>query len=159
MHSIVRFENQKGGPSPVACRSRGQQIPNVKVRLFMLVKNTVTGAQEHVPSNALMHSLIKMGLLELVTHDVGDPVKANNGAIIPTMEPPAVPQWSVAMVRTGSAQEEFPAIVFRVGTSVYERWCGEPQDAHQGFGRRVVPHTVIKEYAELYKQWAKGKKK
>jgi hypothetical protein len=159
MHSIVRFEIKKADRPRLLAAAGGNKSKNVKVRLFMLVKNTVTGAQEHVPSNALMHSLIKMGLLELVTHDVGDPVKANNGAIIPTMEPPAVPQWSVAMVRTGSAQEEFPAIVFRVGTSVYERWCGEPQDAHQGFGRRVVPHTVIKEYAELYKQWAKGKKK
>jgi hypothetical protein len=123
----------------------------------MLVKNKVTGAEEHVPSNALMHSLIKLGLLQLVQHDAGDPVQANNGAIIPHMGPPVLPEWHVRMVRV--SQEEFPAIVYTIGANVYERWAGEPQDAHKGFGLRVVPHNVVKEYTSLYREWAKGQKK
>jgi hypothetical protein len=123
----------------------------------MLVRNVATGVQEHAPNNETIRSLVKLGLLEILQHDTGEFVTTGNGALIPKGDPPAVPTWEVNMVRVvralreGTGESLFPAIVFRVGASVYERFCGEPEHAHQAFGKRTVPHSVLKEYATLYK--------
>jgi hypothetical protein len=125
----------------------------------MLVKNVHTGKTAHVPnSDTTIHSLIRLGLLEIVQHEAGDLIKTCNGSVMPQMAPAPTPKWDVSMVRAGSLPEAFPAIVFTVGTTNYERFAGEPEEAHTAFGKRMVPPAVLKAYAALYKQhYAKRK--
>jgi hypothetical protein len=120
-------------------------------RCFVKVRNTANGATEHVENNnPTILTLIKLGLLEIVSNEPGDLVQTPTGFTVRQMEPAAVPQWNVGTVRI--ADSTFPAITFTVGTTVYERFCGEPGEAHHGFGKRVVPPDVLKAYAKLYKQ-------
>jgi hypothetical protein len=118
-----------------------------------------TGEIKHFPNNDnTAHTLIKAGVLRLIETEPGDLVKMPNGIVIPKMEPPAEPKWSVAMVaQNGNSIERIPAIIFEVGSTIYERFCGEPKQVKTAWAKRVVPAEIVAQYTKLHKEHYRGR--
>jgi hypothetical protein len=121
------------------------------------VRNKLTGeTADHVRNNnETIHTLVKLGVLEVVddTPAPGEMVRAQNGALFPVSQPPATPRWYVGtFAGGGNDPQHIPCVVYEVGTTNYERFCGEPEDLRRGiaFGRRVVPADIVKEYEKAY---------
>jgi len=120
------------------------------------------GTTKHYANNdPTAHNLIKSGLLRLIETEPGDMVRMGNGQIIPKMQPPPEPKWSVALVgatvyqhqwaRDASEITRLPAIVFEVGSTVYERFTGDPKDIKDTWPKREVPKHIVEAYAKLHK--------
>jgi hypothetical protein len=118
-----------------------------------------TGEVKHFPNNdATAHTLIKAGVLRLIENEPGDLVRAQNGGVFPVSQPPVEPRWTVGLAAVGEGNH-VPAIVFEWGTTVYERFCGEPATVKQGvaFNKRAVPADIAKQYEQLHTEFYKGK--
>jgi|SRR5581483_9995884 len=114
------------------------------------------GKTKHYANNdPTAHSLIQSGLLRLIENEVGELVKGPNGGFFPKSAPAPEPRWSVQMVTGGADSQRFPAIVFEVGTTNYERFAGDPKEAAQGFGKREVPSDILKQYAKMHRDFYK----
>jgi hypothetical protein len=134
------------------------------------VRNKLTGeTADHVRNNnETIHTLIKLGVLEVVddTPAPGEWVRTQNGAVLPVSAPPPVPRWYVGTFRGNYRVDQFddqgvpatmPAIFFEIGSTNKEMYAGEPEYAAQGFGKRTVPAEILKEYARAHKQFWKDK--
>ena len=127
----------------------------------MQVCNKLTGVVTHVKNNdAGINALIKLGILEVVAHDPGDLVRAQNGGVFPVMDPPATPQFVCGRVTINQRIDQFdqqgapatlPAIIFTFGSREYQAYTGDPKDAQQFFAGRHIPEDVFKQYAKAYK--------
>jgi hypothetical protein len=126
------------------------------------------GTIKHFANNDnTAHTLIRAGALRLVENEPGDMVKMPNGQVIPKMGPPPEPKWTVALVGATVYQHRFasdaaeitrvPAIVFEVGSTVYERYTGEPKDIKDAWPKRYVPERIAEQYAKLHKEFYRGK--
>lgn len=125
----------------------------------MQVRNKLNGNITSAPTNDnAIRAMIRLGILEVVGTDPGDMVRTSNGAVLPAMQPAPEPRWSVQMTTSGTETARFPAIVFEVGTTNYERFAGLPEDAQHGFGKRTVPDEIIKQYAKFHKDFYKNRK-
>jgi hypothetical protein len=125
------------------------------------------GKVKHFANNdPTAHSLMQSGLIRLIENEPGDWVRAQNGAMFPVSEPPAVPRWYVGTFTANHRIHKFeqqgvptamPAIFFEVGSTNREIYSGDPEDAAQGFGKRTVPAEVLKQYAQAHKEFWKGR--
>lgn len=129
----------------------------------MQVKNKLTGDTTHVKNNdATIQALIKLGILVVVddTPAPGEWVRTQNGAVIPAGEAAPVPRWYVGTMSAGSTDNlgramdavKIPCVVFEVGTTIFERFCGTPENLKDGhaFGRRTVPANIIEAYEKAH---------
>ena len=111
---------------------------------------------KHFANNdSTAHTLIKAGVLRLIETEPGEMVRMGNGAVIPKMEPAPEPKWTVAMVVAHGSDTpiKIPAIVFQIGSTIYERFCGEPAQVKKAWSRRVVPDDILKQYAKTFKDF------
>jgi len=73
----------------------------------MQVKNKLNGNITSVPTNDNgIRALIRLGVLEVVGHEKGDMVQAQNGRVFPVMDPPAAPKWIVTTMSVGGADAQ-----------------------------------------------------
>jgi len=119
----------------------------------MQVKNKLNGNITSVPTNDNgIRALIRLGVLEVVGHEKGDMVQAQNGRVFPVMDPPAAPKWIVTTMSVGGADaQRVPAIIFEIGSTVREFYTHDPADAKRAFGNRDVPKEILKQYAAACK--------
>jgi hypothetical protein len=112
------------------------------------------GTIKHFANNDnTAHTLVKSGMLRLVEHEPGDMVRMGNGQVIPKMGPAPEPKWSVSMVAAGGGDTtKIPAIVFEVGSTVYERFVGDLKQLKTAWSHRVVPAPIVAQYAKLHKE-------
>ncbi len=128
----------------------------------MQVKNKLTGDTTHVKNNdATIQALIKLGILVVVddTPAPGEWVRTQNGAVIPAGEAAPVPRWYVGTMSAGSTDNlgramdavKIPCVVFEVGTTIFERFCGTPENLKDGhaFGRT---HCACQHYRGVRKR-------
>ena len=134
----------------------------------MQVRNKLNGNVTSVPTNDNgIRALIRLGILEVIdnTPAPGEWVRTQNGAMQPAPEPPATPRWYVGTMSAGSTDNlgrqgdevKIPIVVFEVGTTIFERFCGDPQILIDGqaFGRRTVPADIIAAYEKAHAAYYK----
>lgn len=124
------------------------------------------GTIKHFANNdATAHTMIRCGALRLVENEPGDMVRMGNGQIIPKMAPPPEPKWTVGLTGAIVYANNFdkgepkrvPAIVFEVGTTVYERYTGDPKDIKEAWPKRDVPKHIVEQYIKLHKEFYRGR--